>query len=395
MLLMAGILTAAASGQVRCGADVLLADSLHLLKGQRIGLLANHTSRLSSGELLFDALRNESDVTITAVYSPEHGFSGTAADGEAVASGMVAEVPLFSLYGATRRPTPEMFAGIDILVMDLQDIGARFYTYLSTMAMCLETAAETGVTVIVCDRPNPVGGERIEGPIRDDSMKSFVGYLPFPVRHGLTAGEAMRMAVGEGLLRGAVKPRMVVVPCDGWLRSMYYDETGLPWVQPSPNMTSLDAAIAYAGTCLLEGTNVNEGRGTDTPFLLFGAPFVDADSLSAGLNARALPGVRFHPARFVPSPRRGAPRPRFGGEQCGGVRLEITDRSEYESFRTGAEILAELRMRYGAFLSVTSYLDLLAGLSGFMELSLEDASRRSAEDVRRFSARRSPYLLYP
>ncbi|MBE0644122.1 MAG: DUF1343 domain-containing protein [Bacteroidetes bacterium] len=395
MLLLAGLFHVPVSAQVRSGADVLLADSIHLLQGKRVGLLANHTSRLSSGVLLFDTLRALQGITMAAVYSPEHGFSGTAADGEAVASGAVAGVPLFSLYGATRRPNPEMFAGIDVLVMDLQDIGARYYTYLSTMAMCLETAAETGVEIIVCDRPNPVGGVIMEGPIRTDSLRSFVGYLPLPVRHGLTVGEALRMAVGEGWLRDHVRPRVTVVACAGWRRTMYYDETGLPWVQPSPNIVSLDAAIAYAGTCLLEGSNVSEGRGTDTPFLLFGAPFIDADTLAAALNVRALPGVRFHPAQFVPSPRRGAPRPRFSGQQCKGARLEISDRAMFDSFRTGVEILSELRLRYGAFLSFTSYLDLLAGIADMTNQPSDEIFRRSAEDVRRFSARRIPYLLYP
>jgi uncharacterized protein YbbC (DUF1343 family) len=379
---------------VRSGAEVLLSDSLHLLAGKRIGLLANHTSRLSNGVLLFDTLRAVKGLTIAAVFSPEHGFRGTAADGEAVASGVVAGVPLHSLFGATRRPTPEMFAGLDVLVMDLQDVGARYYTYLSTMAMCLETAAAAGLPVIVCDRPNPVGGEIIEGPIRDDSLRSFVGYLPLPVRHGLTAGEAVRMMVGEGWLRGAVRPAVSVVPCAGWSRAMYYDETGLPWVRPSPNIISLDAAISYAGMCLLEGTNISEGRGTDAPFLMFGAPFIDADSLTAALNARGLPGVRFHPASFDPSPRTGAPHPRFNGEHCNGAALEITDRAAFESFRSGMEILSVLRARYGAFLSVTSYLDQLAGVPRIIELSLPAVSQRSADDVQRFTAQRIPYLLY-
>ncbi|MFZ1729046.1 MAG: DUF1343 domain-containing protein [Bacteroidota bacterium] len=383
-----------AAAQVRSGAEVLLSDSLHLLIGKRIGLLANHTSRLSNGVLLFDTLLTQKEITLAAVFSPEHGFRGTAADGEAVASGVVAGVPLHSLFGATRRPTPEMFAGLDVLVMDLQDVGARYYTYLSTMAMCLETAAAAGLPVIVCDRPNPVGGEIVEGPIRDDSLRSFVGYLPLPVRHGLTAGEAVRMMVGEGWLRGAVRPMVTVVPCAGWSRAMYYDETGLPWVRPSPNIISLDAAISYTGMCLLEGTNISEGRGTDAPFLMFGAPFIDADSLSAALNARGLPGVRFHPAAFTPKPGTGAPHPKYNGQECAGARIEITDRALFDSFGCGVAILSVLRIHYGAFFTCTSYLDQLAGVPRFNELSVPAVSRRSADDVRRFTAERLPYLLY-
>jgi uncharacterized protein YbbC (DUF1343 family) len=393
-LVLLCMIAAQAGSQVRSGAEVLLADSMHLVAGKRVGLLANHTSRLPNGVMLFDTLLALKEITLAAVFSPEHGFRGTAADGEAVASGVVEGVPMYSLYGAMRRPTAQMFAGIDVLVMDLQDIGARYYTYLSTMAMCMETAAEAGVPVILCDRPNPVGGEIVEGPIREDSMRSFVGYLPLPVRHGLTAGEALRMAVGEGWLRNAVLPDLTVLPCAGWRRAMYYDDTGLSWVDPSPNITSLDAAISYAGTCLLEGTKVSEGSGTDTPFLLFGAPFIDADSLAAALNARELPGVRFHPTSFDPSPRAGAPHPRFSGQRCAGARLEITDRAAFESFRCGMEILSELRTRHGVFLSFTSYLDQLAGIPRIIELSLDAVSRRGADDVRRFTAKRIPYLLY-
>lgn len=384
-----------ASGQVRSGADVLLGDSLHLLHGRRIGLLANHTSRLSDGRMLFDSLRALPGVTVAALFSPEHGFRGTAADGEAVGSDTVAGVPLYSLYGATRRPTAEMLAGLDVLVLDLQDIGVRYYTYLSTMSMCLEAAAKAGLPVLLCDRPNPLGGLAIEGPVRDDSLRSFVGYLPLPVRHGLTAGEAIRMAVGEGWLVDGVAPRLTVLPCAGWRRSMYHADTGRDWINPSPNMRSPDAALAYVGTCLLEGTNLNEGRGSDEPFLRFGAPFIEADTLASVLNALALPGVRFHPLRYTPVPMPGAPNPRFAGTECGGVRLEITDRSRFEGFRTGLEILAALRRRHDAFLSFRSYLDLLSGIRGTKDRNVRDLLDRADADRRSFLARRAPYLLYP
>ncbi|MBR9975620.1 MAG: DUF1343 domain-containing protein [Bacteroidetes bacterium] len=384
-----------ASGQVRSGADVLLGDSLHLLHGRRIGLMANHTSRLSDGRMLFDSLRSLPGVTVAALFSPEHGFRGTAADGVAIGSDTVAGVPLHSLYGATRRPTPDMLAGLDVLVMDLQDIGVRYYTYLSTMAMCLEAAAEAGLPVLLCDRPNPLGGLIIEGPIRNDSLRSFVGYLPLPVRHGLTAGEAMRMAVGEGWLADSAAPRLTVLPCAGWKRNMYHDDTGLPWINPSPNMRSPDAALAYVGTCLLEGTNLNEGRGTEEPFLRFGAPFIDGDTLASMLNALELRGVRFHALRYRPIPMPGAPNPRFSGRVCGGVRLEITNRHCYESFRTGLEIIAVLRRQHDAFLSFRSYLDLLSGIRGTKDRSVFDLLDRADADRRDFLPLRAPYLLYP
>lgn len=397
MLFLIGIASASTMlhAQVRVGADVLLADSMHLLEGRRIGLVANHTSLLSSGVPLFDTLRAHPALRLVAVFTPEHGFRGTAADGEAVGSDTVAGIPVISLYGAARRPRPAMYDGLDVLVMDLQDIGVRYYTYISTMAMCLETAAETNLPVIVCDRPNPLGGVAIEGPIRDDSMRSFIGYLPVPVRHGLTAGELLRMAVGEGWLRDAAQPRLTVIPAAGWRRSMYHDETGLPWIDPSPNIRSVDAALAYVGTCLLEGTNVNEGRGTDAPFLAFGAPFIDAPAVATELTGLGLPGVRFHAMRYVPEARIGAPTPKYRGMEIPGLRLEILDRGAFEPFRTGMEILAVLRARHGAFLSVTSYLSLLAGMSGFSAQSVAAVLSRTDADRRHFRTVRAEYLLYP
>lgn len=399
LVLFCAIAIMAASGmlhaQVRFGADVLLADSVHLLSGRRVGLVANHTSRLSSGVTLFDTLRTHPGLELVAVFTPEHGFRGTAADGEAVASDTVGGIPVISLYGAARRPRPAMFEGLDILVMDLQDIGVRYYTYISTMAACLETAAQADVPVIVCDRPNPLGGLAVEGPIREDSLRSFVGYFPVPVRHGLTAGELLRMAAGEGWLRTAARPRLTVIAAAGWRRSMYYDETGLPWVDPSPSIRSVDAALAYVGTCLLEGTNVNEGRGTDRPFLMFGAPFLDAPAFAEEMNRRGLPGVRFQASRFVPKAKNGAPNPKYRDTEIPGILIEIEDRRRFEPFRTGMEILVALRARHGAFLSTTTYLSLLSGISGFIDQSVPALLSRSDADVRRFRDRRKSYLLYP
>ncbi|MBR9977781.1 MAG: DUF1343 domain-containing protein [Bacteroidetes bacterium] len=398
VLMAIGVLFAAqvhAEAQVRYGADLLLSDSLHLIEGRRVGLLANHTSRLSNGVLLFDTLRALPGVTLTAVFSPEHGFRGTAADGVHVGSGRVAGIPLHSLYGETRRPAPDMLADIDVLILDLQDVGARYYTYLTTMALCLEAATDAGLPVIVCDRPNPVGGVLVEGPIRDEDMQSFVAFLPIPVRHGLTVGEVLTMALGEDMLAVSKEPRLTVVPASGWRRGMLWDDTGLVWINPSPNMRSPDAALAYPGTCLLEGTNLNEGRGTEAPFLQFGAPFIDGEILAGALNARGLPGVRFHPTRYIPAAQPGAPHPRFRGERIEGIRLEIIDRRAFQSVRTGLEILFELRGRYGAFISHTSYLYRLFGVPDFLDGSLSAIVERCNEDVRSFLTRRTDYLLYP
>ncbi|MDT8324039.1 MAG: DUF1343 domain-containing protein [Bacteroidota bacterium] len=388
----------AAAGKGRApvmpGCEVLLADSLHLLAGRRVGLLCNHTSRLRNGSYLYDTLRSLPRVTVTALFSPEHGFRGSADAGEHVQSASLDGIPLHSLYGGSRRPTAAMLENIDVLVMDLQDIGARYYTYVSTMMYCIEAAAEAGVEVVLLDRPNPIGGDAVSGPIRADSMRSFVSLLPVPVRHGMTAGELARMAVGEGWLRGNARHRLTVIPMHGWRRSMYYDDTRLPWVSPSPNIVSVDAALAYVGTCLLEGSSLSEGRGTESPFLLFGAPFVDGDRAASELNALSLPGVIFQSARFVPRSRPGASHPRFEGQECGGVRMQITDRSRFPAWRCGVEILRTFMRLHDGKITCTPYLSLLAGTASFCSRIRTLQSPEWDDGVRRFLRARTPYLLY-
>lgn len=377
------------------GCEVLLADSLHLVTGRRVGLLCNHTTRLRNGVYLYDTLRAMPGVALVALFSPEHGFRGSADAGERVASGTVDGIPLYSLYGNNRRPTPVMMENIDVLVMDLQDIGSRYYTYVSTMMYCMEAAADAGVDIILLDRPNPIGGEAVSGPVRADSLRSFVSYLPVPVRHGMTAGELAHMAVAEGWLRENAEPRLIVVPMRGWERRMYYDETGIPWVPPSPNIRTVDAALAYVGTCLLEGSSISEGRGTASPFLVIGAPFVDGDAAADALNAIAVPGVVFHGTRFVPLPRPGASRPRYAGEECEGVRLEITDRRRFPAWRCGVEILRVFLRLYDGKITCTSYLSLLAGAASFCNQISSPLFPAEDDGVQRFLRARTPYLLYP
>ena len=386
------------SARVRSGADVLLADSIHLLHGRRVGLLCNHTSRLSDGSYLFDTLLTRSDIQLTALFTPEHGFRGSADAGADIASETFRGIPVHSLYGNTRRPRPAMLADIDVLVMDLQDVGVRYYTYVSTMAYCMEEAAAAGIPVILLDRPNPLGGERIEGPIRHDSLRSFVGYLPVPVRHGMTAGELARMMIGEGWLRDAAAPSLTVVPMDGWRRGMYFDNTGLPWIDPSPNLRSLEAVLAYPGTCLFEGSNISEGRGTEHPFLLIGAPFIDGEELAAALAEEAIPGVRFEPRSFVPAPRPGASQPRYAGESCGGVRLHVTDRERFSGWECGHRMLHSIAALYDGKVKFRPYLMLLAGDERILDRSIMNRDMRRTpwhSDAAQFAGRRIPYLLYP
>jgi len=384
---------------VLTGADVLLRDSLHIVAGKRVGLIINHTSLLNDGRSLLDTLHANPAIRVIAVFSPEHGFRGSASAGELVPNDGINGIPIHSLYGARRKPTAEMLEGLDMLLFDIQDIGVRYYTYISTMLLCLEAAADAGVEFVVLDRPNPLGGEAVEGPIRAPKHRSFVAMLPIPVRHGMTAAELALMAYAEGWLRSSISPHLRIVPMHGWERRMYHSDTGLPWVNPSPNMVSMDAALAYVGTCLLEGTSVSEGRGTDIPFLCFGAPFVDGAHVAERLNTEAPPGVLFHPVTFTPHPRPGAGTPKFVGEECHGAVIEIVDRAAVQPFEMGLLILDVLARLYGEKIGCTSYLSTLIGHPGFTEACVDGRSgelfRSLADATERFNVLREKHLLYP
>ncbi|MAF10240.1 hypothetical protein CMK11_07300 [Candidatus Poribacteria bacterium] len=320
---------------VMTGLDVLVDQRFQPIAGCRVGLVTNHTGvtrRLRDNvALLGDAI----DVTLTALFAPEHGLLGVEQAGARVgdATERRTGVPVHSLYGANRCPTQEQLSGIDVLVFDIQAVGARYYTYLSTLRLVLYAAAETGAGVLVLDRPNPLGGLCAEGfPAFDEECRSFVSCAPMPIRHGLTVGEFARWVVAvEGL-----DVALEVAPMHGWRRDMSFEDTGLPWVAPSPNMPSAATARAYPATCLLEGTNCSEGRGTTLPFEVFGAPWVDAYALADRLNARNLAGVKFRPTSFTPTFSKHA------GEACEGAQLHITDAAEFAAVRCGVEILRAL-----------------------------------------------------
>lgn len=322
---------------VLSGIDVLRAEGFARLSGRRVGLVTNQTGRARDGTATIDLLFRAGNLTLVALFSPEHGIRGTL-DAEVPSS--VDErtgLPIHSLYGPTRRPTDRMLEGIDTLVIDLQDIGARFYTYATTMAYVMEEAARRGIEVVVLDRPNPINGWQIEGPTLDEEAVGFTGYLPMPVRHGLTMGELARLFDGEKRL-GA---RLTVVDMRGWRREQWFDQTGLPWVNPSPNMRSLVQATLYPGIGFIEASNVSVGRGTDTPFEQVGAPWIDGVALAAALNARRLPGVAFYPVTFTPSSSK------YAGEACQGVFLVVTDRASLQPVRVGLEIASALVRLYG------------------------------------------------
>ncbi len=321
---------------VRLGLERLLdGPDRKLIAGQRIGLVCNPASVDSRLVHALDRLAS-GDWTLTALFGPQHGFRSDLQENmieSPHAEDAKRRVPVHSLYSETREPTAAMLADVDVLVVDLQDVGTRIYTYIYTMANCLRAARAHGVRVVVCDRPNPINGDDIEGLTLDPAYASFVGQFPIPMRHGLTIGEAARLFNDHFGVNAAVD----VVPMDGWKRSMYFDDTGLPWVLPSPNIPTLDTAIVYPGGVLFEGTLLSEGRGTTRPFEIIGAPWIDGERFADAMNRRTLPGVYFRPVFFEPTFHKHAQQP------SGGCQVHVTDRSTYRSMRVAVEMLAEFR----------------------------------------------------
>jgi uncharacterized protein YbbC (DUF1343 family) len=330
---MTGMTTVTAAG-VRLGSDLLIASGR--LRGARVGVVCNHAS-LDRGFLhVVDRLASAEGVTLAAIFGPQHGFRSDVQDNMIEtphADDPARRVPVYSLYSETREPTADMLRGLDVLVIDLQDIGARIYTYIYTMANCLRACGRHGVPVIVCDRPNPIGGTAVEGATLARGFESFVGLFAIPMRHGMTIGELARL-FNEEFALGA---NLEVVQMDGWRRGFYADVLDLPWVMPSPNMPTLDTAIVYPGTVLFEGTMLSEGRGTTRPFELVGAPWIDAERFAADMNALRLPGAFFRPAVFEPTFQKHAKQP------CGGCQIHVTDRGAFRPVLTGVALIAAFR----------------------------------------------------
>jgi uncharacterized protein YbbC (DUF1343 family) len=334
LLVSQGCLTPSVQTPVATGADRLVADGCTLLSGKRVGLVTNHSGRLPTGAYVVDALL-KSGVQVRALFGPEHGIRGTARDGDTIADSVDAGtgIPVYSLYGAIRKPTPAMLADIDVLVYDIQDVGVRFYTYISTMKLCMEAAAERGIPFIVLDRPDPLG-DLVDGPILEDSLRSFVGCVTVPVVYGLTPGEMASMMNERGWLEGGKKVDLQVVWMEGWTRAR---RLTTPWVPPSPNIKHPATVDVYPATCYIEATNVSEGRGTDHPFHIFGAPWIRGDELARRLNALRLPGVTFAPATFTPSSSKHA------GTECQGVRITVDSVGAFKPVLTGVTILTVIR----------------------------------------------------
>jgi uncharacterized protein YbbC (DUF1343 family) len=393
---------------VSLGTDRLLASSR--LDGRRVGIVCNPAS-------IDRELRHIADrfvetmgpqeparhgARLTAIFGPQHGFRSDVQENmieTGHARDVLRRVPLYSLYSETREPTAEMLRDVDLLVVDLQDVGTRIYTYIYTMANCLVAAKKHGLTIIVCDRPNPIGGDAVEGPMLKPGFESFVGLYPLPMRHGMTIGEL------AGLFNDAfgIGADLEVIPMEGWSRGMYFDETGIPFVLPSPNIPTVDSTIVYPGTVLFEGTNVSEGRGTTKPFELLGAPWVDAERFTGGMNALGLPGVRFRPTVIEPTFHKHA------GVSCGGCQIHVLDRAAFRPVETGVALIAAFRAadpdRFRWRDPPYEYehtllpIDILAGSSTLREqieagVSARDIARGWEGSTAGFIERRKPFLLY-
>ena len=397
-----------APSPVQSGADALAANDFETLSGQRVGLVVNHTARVDTAHLI-DRLDRAPGVDVGALFGPEHGLRGTAAAGEAVTDGVDDRTgaPVYSLYGDTRRPTPEELEGLDALVFDVQDVGARFYTYITTMGLAMQAAADAGLRFVVLDRPNPLGGTSTAGFMLEPAHQSFVGRYPIPITHGMTVGELARMIKGEGLLPGLADLDLTVVPAEGWRRSMQWPDTNREWVPPSPNLPTWETALVYPGMCFFEGVRVNEGRGTDHPFLQIGLPWSAsaARAVVDTLRARALPGIAIDTTTVTPTSRpQAAPSPRFEGETLHGFRLSVTDRRAVAPVELGIHALHATYHQAQAvgdtaFVSRPEHLTRLAGTDRLIAL-LKQGARPEAiiadwtDEVGAFRARRRPYLLY-
>jgi len=370
------------------GIDVLERDGFAALKGRRVGLITNHTGRDREGRSTIDLLKVAPGVTLVALFSPEHGIRGVMDEKVANSVDEKTGLPIYSLYGETRQPTADMLKGIDTLVYDIQDVGARFYTYISTLGLALEAAAKQKLRFVVLDRVNPINGVEVEGPLADADKLSFTAYHQLPVRHGMTVGELAQLFN----LERRINADLQVIKVENWRREAWFDETDLVWVNPSPNMRSLTEATLYPGVCLLEPTNVSVGRGTDTPFEVIGAPWLDGRKLAAALSGTRLTGVRFVPVRFTP--RLSVHQ----GVECGGVNIIITDRSQFEPVTTGLEIAAQLRTLYPKEFAADKFIRLLANQKVFEAFKLGAEARAMRQiwetDLANFRAIRRKYLLY-
>lgn len=392
-----------AQTKVSPGADNLLTHHRDLIENKHIGLVVNQTSILSNGTHLVDELIGNG-FSVAAIFSPEHGFRGNIPRGSSIENYKDEKtgIPIFSLYGKTRKPTPEMLSGIDLLIFDIQDVGARFYSYISTLYYVIEASIIYDVPMIILDRPNLIGGLDVEGPVIEKEYQSFVGIAPIPIRYGMTIGGLANYFNDLLSVSYEKKADLTIIKMTGWKREYYFEECDLPWVKPSYNMTDVKTAVVYPGMCLLEGTNISEGRGTSSPFLMFGAPFINSELLLSQLKKIQIPGIEFDAVKFTPRYLKEiAPNPKYENEECSGLKLIVTDRKIFQPVRFGVILLHTLHKLYPDNFKFTAnqWIDRLYGNDKLRKMILNgdsieiifDQSRKPTES---FIEKRKQYLLY-
>ena len=381
---------------VKLGLDVLLDEKIELITNKNIGLVTNNSGIDSKGISNFERLMRTKNITIKVIFSPEHGLFGEAAAGEKVNyDGQIKTLPkVISLYGNNRKPTDIQLEGVDIIIYDIQDIGARFYTYISTLGLVMESAAKSGINVLVLDRPNPITGNITEGPTLDLKYQTFVGYYPIPTRYGLTVGELALMINNERWIEN--QPQLEVIKMKGWTRDLWYDQTKLPWIKPSPNIPDLNTAIIYPGMCLLEATNLSEGRGTKKPFKKFGAPWINKQELTQELNNLNLPGVVFKPITFIPTPIKGmSNNPKYKNQVCHGAEIILTNRDKFLSVFTGMSIIKKINEKYPTQLKIkTSGMNRLWGNAEFSTQMQSNDLYQFYAPLKSYNKLAKKYFLY-
>ena len=374
--------------RVQTGLDVLAAQKFAPLRGKHVGLITNHTGVDSQGRSTAELLSHAPSVQLVALFSPEHGLAGRKDEKVPSSKDPSTGLPVYSLYGETRRPTDEMLNGIDALVFDVQDAGVRFYTYTATMAYCMEEAAKRNIAFFVLDRPNLLGGEIIEGPILDADKTNFVGYYSLPVRYALTIGELAQFFNAENHIGADLH----VLTMRNWHRNYFFESTGIKWIPPSPNLRTIKGSILYPGIEILQSAGVSVGRGTQTPFEEFGAPWMNGDEVAAALNARNLPGVRFAGQLFIPISGL------YSGQRCGGVSIKITDRFKVRSMRMGLEIAAILEKLYPKQFEASKMIELVGNADSMQQLQSgvppEKIVQSWSESLTAFDQIRRKYFLY-
>lgn len=402
VIILLFIFSIANNAQIVNGADLLFSENLNLITGKKVGVICNHTSLLLDGTHLVDALLDQKDVTVKVIFTPEHGFKGSAEAGEKIdyKNNLYKEVPIISLYGQDRKPSKGNLKDVDILIFDIQDVGARFYTYISTMYYVLEAAGENNIPVTILDRPNPIGGNYVDGPVLDNKYQSFVGIAQIPITHGMTVGELAKYFVGEKLISTWKNVSLNIIQCKNWKREIptqFYSK----WNSPSPNINSLETALVYPGTCLIEGTNISEGRGTRFPFLQIGAPFFKSEEIIEKLNLLKVDGAEFLPVSFIPEDiPEMATNPKFEGKTCYGIKIKITDPNKFESVKLGVKLMFVLTKLYGSKIKFNeSSFDRLAG-SDMLRQQLKNQMLPDKifatwqKELTKFNKKINQYLLY-